>query len=131
MEVIHLNKPEFQRTKKRPTGFYAAQNWYVPNEKKNNSFNDHIIKYALNWVGNYKETYFDINCLVVDEQNVLILGENEALYKVLNQKGINVHMVPFRARTFWDGGLHCLTVDILRDSTPVDYFNFKEDLVIY
>ena len=130
-EVIHLNKPEFQRTKQKPTGFYAAQNWYVPNEKKNNSFNDHIIKYALNWVGNYKETYFDINCLVVDEQNVLMLGENEALYKVLNQKGINVHMVPFRARTFWDGGLHCLTVDILRDSTLTDYFHFKDNLIIY
>ena len=82
-------------------------------------------------MGNYKETYFDINCLVVDEQNILMLGENEALYKVLNQKGINVHMVPFRARTFWDGGLHCLTVDILRDSTLADYFHFKDNLIIY
>jgi hypothetical protein len=130
-EVIHLNKTEFQRTKQKPTGFHAAKNWYVPNDKKNNSFNDHIIKYALDWVGNYKETYFDINCLVVDEQNILMLGENEALYKVLNQKGINVHMVPFRARTFWDGGLHCLTVDILRDSTLADYFHFKDNLIIY
>lgn len=130
-EVIHLDKPEFHRTKKRPTGFHAAKNWYVPNEKKNNSFNDHIIKYALDWVGNYKETYFDVNCLVIDEQNVLMLGENEALYKVLNQKGMNVHMVPFRSRNFWDGGLHCLTVDILRDSILTDYFHFKDNLIIY
>ena len=130
-EVINLNKPEFQNFKKPNEGFHVVQHWYVPNDKTNNSFNEHIIKYALDWVGNFKETFFDINCLIVDEKNVLMLGENEHLSKTLEKKGINVHTVPFRARTFWDGGLHCLTVDILRDSTLVDYFNFKEDLVIY
>ena len=103
----------------------------MPNLAKNNFFNEYIIKYALDWVGNFKETYFDINCLVVDEKNVLMLGDNEPLFDALYKKGINVHSVPFRARTFWDGGLHCLTVDILRDSSLIDYFNFQKNLTIY
>lgn len=130
-EVIQLNKPEFQNFKKNTTGFESVNTWYVPGLQTNNSFNDHIIKYALNWVGNFHETYFALNCLVVDEKNILMLGENEALFNTLIKKGINVHMMPFRAGTFWDGGLHCLTVDILRDSTIEDYFQFKDDITVY
>ena len=130
-EVIQLGKPEFQNFKKSPAGFTQAKNWYVTNNKKNNSFNEYIIKYALDWVGNFHETYFEINCLVIDEKNTLMLGENDQLYETLNKKGINVHIVPFRARTFWDGGLHCLTVDISRDSRLEQYFQFTDNLIIY
>ena len=130
-EIIQLDRPEFQNFKKKTIGFQAAKNWYVPNLAKNNFFNEYIIKYALDWVGNFKETYFDINCLVVDEKNVLMLGDNEPLFDALYKKGINVHSVPFRARTFWDGGLHCLTVDILRDSSLIDYFDFQKNFTIY
>ena len=130
-ELIQLDKPEFQNFKKNTTGLYGAKNWYLPNLKNNDFFNEHIIKYALDWVGDFKETYFDINCLVVDEKNVLMIGDNDSLYNLLNKKGINVHAVPFRARTFWDGGLHCLTVDIMRDSTLTDYFDFQKNLIIH
>jgi len=130
-ELIHLNNPNFRNFKKRSTGMYGKKNWYSPNLKNNNFFNEHITKYALDWVGNFKETYFDINCLVVDEKNVLMMGDNEPLYNALNKKGINVHAVPFRTSTFWDGGLHCITVDIMRNSTLIDYFNFQKDLIIY
>ena len=129
-ELILLDQPEFQNFNKS-NAFHREKNWYVPNLKRDNSFNEHIINYALDWVGNFKETYFDLNCLIVDEKNVLMLGENEYLYKTLQNKGMNVHTVPFRTRTFWDGGLHCLTVDILRDSTLTDYFHFKDNLIIY
>lgn len=130
-EIIHLDRTEFQSFKKNSTGFNGAKNWYVANNQKNNAFNQYIINYALEWVGNFKETYFEINCLVIDEKNVLMMGENDRLYETLNKKGINVHIVPFRARTFWDGGLHCLTVDILRDSTVEEYFQFKDNVIVY
>jgi hypothetical protein len=130
-ELIYLDQPEFQNFKKDKTGLYGAKNWFVPNLKYNNFFNEYIVKYALDWVGDFKETYFNINCLVVDEKNVLMIGDNDTLYNALNKKGINVHVVPFRTRTFWDGGLHCVTVDIMRDSTLIDYFNFQKDLIVY
>jgi hypothetical protein len=31
-------------------------------------------------------------------------------------------VVPFRTRTFWDGGIHCITLDIRRKTTMQDYF---------
>lgn len=123
-EVINLQSPEFHHfNKKEMTGNYQDKNWYAPNLEKNNSFNEHIIKFALDWVGTFTESYFDLNCLVIDEQNVLMIGENTKLFTYLNKKGINVHSVPFRTRSFWDGGLHCLTVDIDRKGEVRDYFN--------
>lgn len=90
--------------------------WWIPSLEANQSFNNHILEHAQTWVGNYTETYFELNCLVINESNVMMLGENPVLEKKLNKHGINVHWVPFRTRGFWDGGLHCLTVDIRRNS---------------
>jgi hypothetical protein len=111
-QKIILTKPEFSmHTKSRVNG-----KWWLPSVKVNRSFSDHIIKHAQTWIGNYTETYFDLNCLVIDETNVLMLGQNLVLEKRLKEHGITVHWVPFRTRSFWDGGLHCLTVDIRRNS---------------
>jgi hypothetical protein len=30
--------------------------------------------------------------------------------------------VPWRHRYFWDGGLHCITLDLYREGTQQDYF---------
>jgi len=86
------------------------------------AFNEYVIAHALDWVGDYTETFFEVNCLVIDEKNVLILGENENVVRALEQHGVTAHSVPFRTRSFWDGGLHCLTLDIRRDDTLVDLF---------
>jgi len=88
----------------------------------NRSFNQHLIDHAMDWVGCYTETYFELNCLVIDTENVMMLAENELLAETLAAQGITVHWVPFRTRSFWDGGMHCLTVDIRRDSEIIDYF---------
>jgi hypothetical protein len=88
----------------------------------NRTFNEHIVKHALDWVGCYTETYFELNCLVVNEQNVIMLAQNDRLAETLHKHGITVHWVPFRTRSFWDGAMHCLTVDIRRQSTMIDYF---------
>ncbi len=127
-EVINLNGPEFENwAYGKIIGNHEDKNWYAPNLKNNNSFNDHIVKHALDWVGTFTETYFNINCLVVDTKNVLMLGENDKLFNYLSKKGINVHSVPFRTRTFWDGGVHCLTVDIKRNGKVEDYFKIAKD----
>jgi N-dimethylarginine dimethylaminohydrolase len=88
----------------------------------NRSFNQHVIDHALDWVGMYTETYFELNCLVIDTENVVMLAENDSLARDLETHGINVHWVPFRTRSFWDGAMHCLTVDIRRQSQIEDFF---------
>lgn len=121
---INTRSPEFvDGCVKRPGHHpYHNNKWWLPGVSTSGAFNDHVIKHALDWVGDYTETYFDVNCLVLDEQNVMMLGEHETVFRELERRGITVHSVPFRTRTFWDGGLHCLTVDIRRDSTCEDYF---------
>lgn len=122
-ECIFLNEPTYSRhLKYRPPGGDYNGKFYAEDVSFNHSFNDHVIKHAQDWVGDYTETFFELNCLVINESNVVMLGYNSALEKTLNDRGITVHWVPFRCRGFWDGGMHCITVDIRRQSSIVDYF---------
>ena len=92
----------------------------------NRAFNEHVIKHALDWVGMYTETYFELNCLVVNENTVVMMGENENLFQELERRGITVHWVPMRTRPFWDSGVHCMTLDIRRQSKMEDYWPERE-----
>ena len=74
----------------------------------------YINTYLTNWVGYSQETVWDINCLVLDEENVIFSQENKELFKKLEKHKINPIVSPYRHRWFWDGGLHCITVDIRR-----------------
>ena len=61
------------------------------------------------------ETYFDINMLVIDRNNIICLSNNnEELIRKLEERGINTHIFNFRHRSFWDAGLHCITSDLNR-----------------
>jgi hypothetical protein len=124
-EIIMLDNPTYSAAPS--TGYqqpYPVYNgkFYDTTVGTNCSFNEHVIKHALDWVGDYRETYFELNCLVVNERNVIMLSKNEPLAEELAKRDITVHWVPFRARSFWDGAMHCLTVDIRRQSTIEDFF---------
>jgi sRNA-binding regulator protein Hfq len=124
-EIIYLDNPTFRAHAstgyKQPYPVWNGKFWDTT-VGTNKMFNDHIIKHAQDWVGNYTETYFELNCLSIDESNVIMLAENEPLAKTLQGHGITVHWVPFRTRSFWDGAMHCLTVDIRRQSSIEDFF---------
>lgn len=126
-ECIFLNEPTYwQHRKSAPQGGEYNGKFYAEDISFNRAFNDHVIRHAQDWVGDYTETYFELNCLVLNETNVMMLGYNAALEKTLNSHGITVHWVPFRCRGFWDGGMHCITVDIRRRSNPEDYFSSRQ-----
>jgi hypothetical protein len=121
-QKIILDQPEFDDHRgtqfDRPPGSPSINGkWWVQGQDDVPGFNEHIIKHAQDWVGDYTETYFDLNCLTIDNANVVMLGYNAKLEKTLQSHGITVHWVPFRTRTFWDGGMHCLTLDIRRSSS--------------
>lgn len=129
-EIIYLDTPTYNA----PPGVGYRQPYPVYNGKfwntavgTNRAFNQHVIDHALDWVGCYTETFFELNCLVIDTNNVIMLAENAVLAEDLARRGITVHWVPFRTRSFWDGAMHCLTVDIRRDSRIVDYFPERDD----
>jgi len=85
-------------------------------------FNSYLEKYCSEWIGDFTETYFEVNTVMIDEKNMLCMGTHDALFEELERHGITCHVVPFRARTFWDGGIHCITLDIKRRSVLKDYF---------
>lgn len=41
---------------------------------------------------------------------------------VVGRSYITPHVVPFRHRYFWDGGIHCITLDLDREGKMHDYF---------
>jgi len=122
-QTIFLDHPTYwQHRTSPPPGKEYNGKFYAEGVTLNHSFNEHVIRHAQDWVGDYTETYFELNCLVIDEKNVMMLGYNAALEQTLKEHDICVHWVPFRCRGFWDGGMHCITVDIRRRSVIEDYF---------
>jgi hypothetical protein len=121
-EIIMLDHPSFGLDNVRRPYPNSHGKFWDATVPTNRMFNQHVITHALDWVGCYTETYFELNCLVINEKNVVMLGENAELQRQLSTHGITVHWVPFRLRSFWDGAMHCLTVDIRRQSTIEDFF---------
>jgi glycine amidinotransferase len=130
-EKINISQPEFSHHRTWRKGPANNGKWWLPGLANSAKFNDHVIKHAQNWVGDYTETYFEVNCLVIDENNVLMLGENEGVFRKLESHGITAHSLPFRTRTFWDGGLHCLTLDIRRQDYKIDIFPERGDQTFF
>jgi hypothetical protein len=108
----------------------SSQNWWVPNTpiSNNSLFAKHIEQRAIDWVGNYHETQFSVNMLVIDDRTVLAVNQNPLLTEFLTSKGIEVLMADFRCKSFWDGGMHCLTCDINRTGGMKDYFPARPDI---
>ena len=96
--------------------------WWVPGEELNDDFTDFVENWLDHWVGYVEETVFDVNMLVIDEKNVICNNYNEKVFEAFSRYGITPHVINFRHRYFWDGGLHCITSDLHREGVQKDYF---------
>jgi len=63
------------------------------------------------------ETYFDVNMLLIDRNNIICLEENLELFKKLEEYNITPHVLKFRHSRYWDAGFHCVTSDLNRINT--------------
>lgn len=95
--------------------------WWVPGEEQNDDFTAFVEKFLSNWTGMAEETIFDVNCLVLDDKHVVVNSDNKYLSDNLRRHGITPVICPLRHSFFWDGGWHCLTLDIKRRGTQIDY----------
>lgn len=96
--------------------------WWVPGQEQNTEFTDFVESWLAHWVGYVEETVFDVNMLVIDEKNVVCNNYNKDVFDAFCRHGITPHVVNFRHRYFWDGGLHCITSDLNRTGPQQDYF---------
>ena len=95
--------------------------YWVPDA--DDSFYDFVNEWMDDWVTYVEETVFDLNMLVIDQHNVIVNGENKKAFDAFERHGITPHIVKFRHRYFWDGGLHCITSDISREGDQKSLFN--------
>ena len=57
----------------------------------------------------------------VDEENVIFSSYNKEIFKQLEKRGINPIVCRWRHRLFWDGGIHCITLDLKRKGNRERY----------
>ena len=104
--------------------------WYRPDHYLP-YYSNALVAYAQDWLGNANETVFEVNMLIVDEKNVICIAEDDYACKKLESLGITPHVVNFKTRGFWDGGIHCITLDIRRRGEILDYWPDRGDNGIY
>lgn len=104
--------------------------WWLP-DMHYSHYNHAVFDMAKSWIGDSRETVFEVNMLVVDEKNVICIAEDDVACRKLESLGITPHVVNVSTRGFWDGGIHCLTLDIHRSGSKEDYWPQRGELGIY
>jgi len=106
-------KEFFKKTKSR---------WWIPGHEQDQELIATVEASFNSWVGSSGESIFDVNMLVVDEKNVISSVQNTKLISRLEKHGIAVHVLDIPHSYFWDGGVHCMTLDLNRPGQQQDYF---------
>jgi hypothetical protein len=71
-------------------------------------------KYLENWRGYVQEICLDLNVLVIDRHNVVFSRAVPDMFAMLKTYQIDCHVVELRHMLYWDGGVHCATLDLKR-----------------
>jgi hypothetical protein len=109
---------EFLKLKQKNKG-----KWWLAGEENNDEFTNFVETWLGDWVGYVEETVFDVNVLMLDEHHCCVSNpNNERVNAFLKKHKVEPVYVPWRHRYFWDGGLHCITLDLYREGTQKDYF---------
>jgi len=96
--------------------------WWIPGFETDQAVIDTVETWLGHWMGYVEETVFDVNILIIDPRNVMVFNHNDQVFEALARYGITAHVVPFRHRYFWDGGIHCVTTDLHRVGPQQNYF---------
>jgi hypothetical protein len=125
-EVVYLppsnysHMREFEHSMKRNKG-----RWFMPGFEQDNNLVRMVDHYFDEWVGQVSETVFDVNILIVDPKNIVVSTHNDQVESACAKHGIEVHVVPFRHKYFWDCGIHCVTNDLSRSGSEQTFINFS------
>lgn len=111
------NISDFIKMKKKVGG-----KWWVPGQEDNDDFTCFVESWLQDWVGYAEETVFDVNVLVLDEHHVCVNNMNPQVIEFLKKHNMEAVHIPWRHGYFWDGGLHCITLDLYREGLQKDYF---------
>ena len=97
--------------------------WWVQGEEHNDALIHFVGSWLDEWVGYIEETVFDVNMLSINENLILCTNEPPQQVKdAFKRHKVEYIVTPFRHRYFWDGGLHCITLDVNREGNCENYF---------
>ena len=96
--------------------------WWVAGEEGNDEFIHFVETWLHDWVGYVEESVFDVNVVMLDQKHVCVSNYNDIAFEFFKKHGIEPIIVPWRHRYFWDGGLHCITLDLHREGHMEDFF---------
>lgn len=122
-EVVYLPGQSYEQV--RPflaLKQYNRGKWWIPGFEYDQAVIDTVETWLGHWTGYVEETVFDVNMLIIDPKNVMVFNYNQQVFDALSRYGITPHVVPFRHRYFWDGGIHCCTTDLHRQGSMQDFF---------
>lgn len=88
--------------------------WWLQNQEPSDEFTNFVDTYLQKWTGFVKETVFDVNCLVLDEQNVIFSSYNREVFDFCRRHGIEPIICEQRHKYFFDSGISCCTQDLRR-----------------
>lgn len=122
-EVVHLPKSHYAAHKMFQASMKLnAGKWYIPGFEKNPLILETVNTYFDDWVGEVSETVFGVNILCIDQNNIVLSEHNDLVESACQRHNINMHVVPFRHKYFWDAGIHCITNDLSRTGEKRNWF---------
>jgi len=93
----------------------SEDKWLMPNMEHDKKLVDMVDHYFSSWVGSVAESSFMVNILMLDEKNAVCSTDNKDVREAMKRHGVELHVVPFRHKYFWDTGINCLTQDLDRE----------------
>lgn len=121
-QQYRVDKPSLARFADFRNQFHPGQRWWVPGHNNLEQFRTYVDQYLNHWVGEIHETVFDVNCLSIDTEHVIFCCYNKEVFDYCKRNGIEPILCELRHRFFFDGGVHCVTLDIEREGGMEDYF---------
>lgn len=96
--------------------------WWTPQKHNEPQFSEYVDRYLSHWLGTVHESVFDVNCLSIDQNHVIFGCYDKAVFDYCEANGITPILCDIRHRFFFDGSVHCCTLDIRREGDMEDYF---------
>jgi hypothetical protein len=122
-DVIYVERPNDEYTEaywKYRDSLPNVVNYWVRGQEDNDKFHEFIQRWFN--TGYVYETMFNVNCLSIDPNTLVANYYDKELAVKLKKYGVELVEAPMKHRHFWDCGIHCATVDLVRDGEQQDYF---------
>ena len=122
-EVVYLPPSNYAHMREFETSMRRNKGrWFMPGFEQDHNLVHMVDHYFDEWVGQVSETVFDVNILIVDPKNIVVSTHNDQVEAACARHGIEMHVVPFRHKYFWDCGIHCVTNDLSRVGQCQNWF---------